>query len=73
MNTSTLAACANAKAAGIKIFTIAFRLEGNPTTTALLADCASSASQAYAASNGTSLIQAFESIGSEIARLRLAG
>jgi Flp pilus assembly protein TadG len=73
MNTKTLAACTNAKAAGIKVFTIAFRLEGNPTTTALLADCASSKAQAYAASNGASLIQVFESIGSEIARLRVAG
>jgi Mg-chelatase subunit ChlD len=73
MNAKTLAACANAKAAGIKVFTIAFRLEGNPTTLALLADCATSANQAYVASNGTALIQAFESIGSEIARLRVAG
>jgi Flp pilus assembly protein TadG len=73
MNTKTLAACTNAKAAGIKIFTIAFRLEDNPTTQALLANCATSATQAYAASNGTALIQAFESIGREIARLRVAG
>ena len=73
MNTKTLAACTNAKAAGIKVYTIAFRLEGNPTTLALLASCASSANETYVASNGEVLIQAFESIGREIARLRVAG
>jgi Flp pilus assembly protein TadG len=73
MNAKTQAACTNAKAAGIKIFTIAFRLEGNPTTLSMLANCASSATQAYVASNGAALIQAFESIGSEIAQLRVAG
>ncbi len=73
MNARTLAACTNAKAAGIKVYTIAFRLEGNPTTTALLANCASGPTQAFVASNGTALIQAFESIGREIARVRVAG
>ena len=73
MNTKTLAACTNAKAAGIRVYTIAFRLEGNPATTALLANCASGPAEAYVASNGTALIQAFESIGREIARVRVAG
>jgi len=73
MNTKTLAACTNAKAAGIRVYTIAFRLESNPTTTALLANCASGPAEAYVAGNGTALIQAFESIGREIARVRLAG
>ena len=61
------------KAKGIKVFTIAFRLENNPTTTALLANCASGPNETYVAANGTSLIQAFESIGREIARVRVAG
>ncbi len=73
MNTKTLAACTNAKATGVKVYTIAFRLEGNPTTTAILANCASGPSQAFVASNGTALIQVFESIGREIARVRVAG
>lgn len=73
MNTKTQAACTNAKAAGIKVYTIAFRLEGNPTTTALLANCASGAGQAYVASSGAALISVFESIGREIASLRVAG
>jgi Flp pilus assembly protein TadG len=73
MNTKTLAACANAKAAGITVYTIAFRLEGDANTRAMLTSCASSSGEAYAASNGAALIQAFESIAREIAKLRIAG
>jgi len=73
MSTKTLAACQNAKAAGIKVYTIAFRLESDSPTRAMLASCASSANETYVASSGQTLIQAFESIGREIARLRVAG
>jgi uncharacterized protein YegL len=73
MNAKTLAACQNAKAAGIRVYTVAFRLDADPSTRALLASCASSAGEAYTASNGTALVQAFESIAREIARLRIAG
>jgi len=72
MNTKTLAACQNAKATGIKVYTIAFRLD-DPSTRAMLASCASSTAEAYAASDGTALVQAFESIAREIAKLRVAG
>ncbi|HWB44748.1 MAG TPA: pilus assembly protein TadG-related protein [Hyphomicrobiaceae bacterium] len=72
MNTKTLAACSNAKAAGIKVYTIAFRLAAGPSRD-LLAACASSLTNAYVASDGTALIAAFESIGREIAKLRVAG
>jgi Flp pilus assembly protein TadG len=73
MDAKTLTACANAKAAGLKIYTVAFRLDANSSSGQLLASCATSANQAYVASDGTALIQAFESIGREIARLRVAG
>jgi len=73
MTTKTLAACQNAKAAGIKVYTIAFRLESDSPTRAMLASCASGANETYVASNGQTLIQAFESIGREIAKLRVAG
>jgi Flp pilus assembly protein TadG len=73
MTTKTLAACQNAKAAGIKVYTIAFRLESDSPTRTMLANCASGANETYVASNGQALIQAFESIGSEIAKLRVAG
>jgi hypothetical protein len=73
MNTKTLAACENAKAAGIKVYTVAFRLDATSPTRAMLATCASGANETYVASNGQALIQAFESIGREIAKLRVAG
>jgi hypothetical protein len=73
MNAKTLAACTNAKAAGVKVYTVAFRLDADPSTRAMLASCASSAGEAYAASDGTALVQAFESIAREIAKLRIAG
>jgi hypothetical protein len=73
MNAKTAAACQNAKAAGLKVYTVAFRLEAGSAARDLLANCATSANQAYAASDGQTLIQAFESIGREIARLRVAG
>ena len=72
MNSKTRAACENAKAAGITIYTIAFRLEQDANTRSLLASCASSAAEAYLASTGAGLVQAFEAIAREIAKLRIA-
>jgi len=72
MNAKTLAACTNAKAAGIKVYTVAFRLD-DAATLAMLASCASGGAYAYKASNGAALMHAFESIGREIAKLRVAG
>jgi Flp pilus assembly protein TadG len=73
MNQKTTAACSNAKAAGIKIYTIAFRLESDPTTLALLQSCASDASMAFRAADGAALITVFEHIGGQISKLRVAG
>jgi Flp pilus assembly protein TadG len=72
MNTKTQTACTNAKAAGIKVYTVAFRLD-DATTRAMLASCATSGAEAYVASDGAALAQAFESIAREIAKLRIAG
>ncbi len=73
MNQKTQAACTNAKAAGIKIYTVAFRLETDPTTLSLLQGCATEASMAFRASDGAALVAAFERIGSEISKLRVSG
>ncbi len=73
MNQKTTAACTSAKAAGVKIYTIAFRLESDPTTLALLQSCASEASMAFRAADGASLITVFEQIGGQISKLRVAG
>lgn len=73
MNNKTLAACANAKAAGLKIYTVAFRLQNDPTALSVLQGCASQASMAFQAADGNALIAAFERIGTEISKLRVAG
>lgn len=72
MNAKTSAACSAAKAQGITIYTIAFRLESNPTTLSLLQGCASGSDKAYRASDGQALIQIFQAIGREIAQLRVS-
>jgi hypothetical protein len=73
MNTKTRAACTNAKARGIIIYTIAFRLENDTSTRALLSACASDSSKAFVASDGAVLNQVFQAIGREISNLRVAG
>lgn len=66
-------ACSNAKAAGITIFTVAFNLAESPEVQALLRDCASGGEKALVANDGAALDQAFQSIGRQITRLRIAG
>ncbi|MFN3868025.1 MAG: hypothetical protein ACK4MF_03035 [Hyphomicrobiaceae bacterium] len=72
MNARTRTVCANAKAEGLKIYTIAFRLENDATTRNLLRECASDAASAYVASNGAALIDVFQNIGREISKLRIS-
>lgn len=73
MNAKTQAACTNAKAKGITVYTVAFRLENDANTRALLSACASDSSKAFSASDGTALHNTFQAIGREIAKLRVAG
>lgn len=72
LNARTRTVCTNAKAAGIIVYTVAFRLENNPTTQALLRDCASGPDNVFTASDGSALVQSFHAIGRDIAYLRLA-
>jgi hypothetical protein len=72
MNAKTSAACNGAKVEGITVYTIAFRLESDPTTLSLLQGCASGPEKAYRASDGQALIQIFQAIGREIAQLRVS-
>ncbi len=72
MNAKTRAACTNAKAQGVIVYTVAFRLESNAATRALLAECASDSSKAFSASSGDALYNAFQAIGREISQLRVA-
>ncbi len=72
LNSRTRTVCENAKADGITIYTIAFRLESDPTTTQLLKDCATNKDQAFTASNGSMLIESFRNIGRKITDLRIS-
>jgi hypothetical protein len=63
LNERTRAACANAKSAGITIFTVAFRLEDIPEAQTMLRECASSDDKALTAGDGGSLNLAFQNIG----------
>lgn len=73
MNTKLTTACANARAEGIVIFTVAFRLENDVATQTLLEGCATTTAQAFKASSGAGLVQAFEIIGKNISKLRVSG
>lgn len=72
INTKTLAACGNARAAGITVYTVAFGTEISTTGLNLLKQCASSKDHAFIAVDETALIQAFQTIGREIAKLRVS-
>ncbi|MGQ0672780.1 MAG: VWA domain-containing protein [Hyphomicrobium sp.] len=73
MDLKLASACTNAKTAGVTIYTVAFRLEGDASTRALLSACATSTDHAFTASSESALVQAFETIGRNISRLRVAG
>ncbi len=62
--------CTNIKAAGIRIYTIAFALHSN-SIKSLLRGCASSPANFYNASNNSALRSAFSSIAGDINKLRL--
>ena len=74
MDDKTIAACANAKAAGITIFTVAFREAAtNAAARRVLSSCASTEGHALTATDGVGLRHAFEDIGRQITKLRIAG
>ncbi|MBL8588790.1 MAG: pilus assembly protein [Methylobacteriaceae bacterium] len=70
LNDRLARACANAKAQGITIFTILFR-ETDATARQLLRNCASRPEQALLANNGAQLATAFQTIASDLSKLRL--
>ena len=73
VDTKTQSTCTAAKAEGVIVYTIAFRLESDANTTALLRSCATSDDHFFPASNGSALIQSFQNIGREISNLRVSG
>lgn len=74
MDAKTMSACANAKAEGIQIYTIAFRdAVTNASARMVLNSCASDSSRALTAADSAALTKAFEEIGRQISQLRVAG
>ncbi len=71
MNARTLTACANARAAGITIYTIAFQVQ-DASARQILNDCASDPSKAFESNNNADLLAAFRLIAQDITQLRIA-
>jgi Flp pilus assembly protein TadG len=71
MNERTLAACANAKAAGIQLYTIRLE-EPNVETGMMLKECATSEADFFDAPSRSQLDEVFEKIKERIVRVRIA-
>lgn len=74
MDSSLLAACANAKNAGVIVYTIGFSTPNDPIDNEglqLLSKCASGGNRFYVAKDSSSLSNAFSDIGASLGRLRL--
>ncbi|NBC20338.1 MAG: hypothetical protein GVY06_04730 [Alphaproteobacteria bacterium] len=69
-NDRTRAACDEAKARGIDVYTIAYRLTDTQTLD-LLEDCASDPDQAFSADTASDLLGQFSEIGTAIGEMRL--
>lgn len=63
--------CANAKAAGIQIYTVQVNTGGDPTST-VLKNCASSADKFYELKSATAIVSTFNTIASQLAALRIS-
>jgi hypothetical protein len=63
--------CANIKAAGITIYAIQVNTGGDPEST-VMKNCASSADKFYMLTEASQISNAFDAIGSEITKLRVA-
>jgi len=71
MNERTLAACANAKAAGIQVYTIRLE-EPNVETGMMLKECATSEADFFDAPSRSQLDEVFAKIKERIVRIRIA-
>jgi hypothetical protein len=74
IDAKTLAACTNAKAKGVTVYTVGFSVKSDPIDAAgldLLKKCASSPQMAYVANDSSAIIAVFEEIARSIGGLRL--
>lgn len=70
-NTDTITLCNYAKANGVEIFTVAFRVDDGDAKT-MLERCASDSAHYYDASDPDALLAAFGGIGASLTQVRLA-
>ncbi len=74
MDAALLAACKNAKAAGVVVYTVGFSTPSDPIDTQgiqLLSQCASDTSRAYIAQDASGIVNVFAQIGAGLGSLRL--
>ncbi len=74
MDAAVLAACTNAKNAGVIVYTVGFSIAGAEIDTAgqnLLRACATDSSHSFIATDSTSVLSSFAQIGTGLGKLRL--
>lgn len=71
MDAKTRVACTNAKAAGVRVYTVGFSVKTGDVNTQLLKDCATSATTAYIAKSASQIDAVFKEIAASIGQLRL--
>jgi hypothetical protein len=73
MDARTAQACANIKAAGVIVYTVAFQIPGDQAgALTLLQACASDEDKYFAPNTESDLLSAFNAIGKDISQLRIA-
>jgi Flp pilus assembly protein TadG len=73
MDQRTTQACANIKAAGVIVYTVAFQIPGDEASAlALLQNCASDKDKYFAPNSDADLLTAFNAIGQDISQLRIS-
>jgi Flp pilus assembly protein TadG len=75
MDAKTLEACTNAKAQGVRVYTVGFSVSTDPIDAAglsLLQSCATNSSMAYVANNSAEIIAVFDDIARNVTSVRVA-
>jgi Flp pilus assembly protein TadG len=73
MDTRTLQTCANIKAAGVIVYTVAFQIPGDEAgALTLLQSCATDEDKYFAPNTESELLNAFNAIGKDISMLRIS-
>jgi hypothetical protein len=71
IDTRQASTCANAKAAGITVYTVQVNTGGDPTS-ALLKNCATDSSKFFLLTSANQMVATFTQIGTALSNLRIA-